>query len=65
MNDAWHGIVLKKTRGLLDGSNLYRRLKIRQPDGSIRKVTVSRTFWNAVKEGDMVTKASGQEPSRE
>jgi hypothetical protein len=64
MNDAWEGTVVKKTRGLLDGSNMYRRLKIRQADGSTKKVRVGRTFWKAVSKGDVVAKAAGQEPTR-
>jgi hypothetical protein len=61
-NDVWEGIVEKKSRGLLDGSNMYRRLKIRQPDGSTKKVRVNRTLWNAVDVGDVVSKAAGQDP---
>ncbi|GAA2216999.1 hypothetical protein ACFY2R_29360 [Micromonospora olivasterospora] len=60
--DAWDGIVLKKSRGLLDGSSLYRRLKIRLADGSTITVRVGRDLWNAVTEGDRVTKAAGQGP---
>lgn len=62
MNDAWEGIVVKKSRGLLDGSNLYRRLTIRRPDGSTTKVRVGRDLWNTLTEGDSVTKEAGQEP---
>ena len=63
-NDAWEGIVIKKSRGLLDGSNLYRRLKIRLSDGSVIKVRVGRDLWHAVTEGDTVTKVAGQDPAR-
>jgi hypothetical protein len=62
MQDAWEGTVVKKSRGLLDGSNMYRRLKIRQADGSTMKVRVSRKLWNAVNKGDVVSKPPGQEP---
>lgn len=60
--DAWDGIVLKKSRGILDGSSLYRRLKIRLADGDTITVRVGRNLWNAVTEGDHVTKAAGQSP---
>jgi hypothetical protein len=60
--DAWEGTVTKKSRGLLDGSSMYRRLKIRLTDGSIVKVRVSRSLWNAVTEGDTVAKVVGQDP---
>jgi hypothetical protein len=56
--DAWDGTVIKKSRGLLDGSSMYRRLEIRLTDGSITKVRVSRELRNAVTEGDTVTKAA-------
>jgi len=60
--DAWEGTVIKKSRGLLDGSSMYRRLKIRLTDGTNTKVRVSRDLWNAVTEGDTVTKVAGQDP---
>ncbi|MGA9103090.1 DUF7489 domain-containing protein, partial [Aeromicrobium sp.] len=63
-NDAWEGTVEKKSRGLLDGSNMYRRLKIRHPDGSSRKVRVSRKLWDAIDQGDVVSKSAGQDPVR-
>ena len=62
MNDAWEGTVVKKTRGLLDGANMYRRLKIRHADGTTSKVRVDRDLWAAVSEGDVVSKAPGQRP---
>jgi hypothetical protein len=63
--DAWQGIVLKKSRGLLDGSNLYRRLKIRLLDGSTIKVRVGRELWSSIVEGDIVSKTSGHEPVKQ
>ena len=62
MKDAWEGIVVKKTRGLLDGSNLYRRLTIRHSDGSTTKVRVDRDLWDTVREGNVVSKAPGDHP---
>ncbi|SNQ47448.1 conserved hypothetical protein [Frankia canadensis] len=64
MNDAWEGTVVRKSRGLLDGSNMYRRLKIRLRDGTIITVRVSRPVWNSVAVGDTVLKQSGQDPVR-
>ena len=60
--DSWDGTVIKKSRGLLDGSSMYRRLEIRLADGSVTKVRVSRDLWNAVTEGDTVVKGAGQDP---
>lgn len=62
MSDAWEGTVVKKSRGLLDGSNMYRRLKIRRADGTTTKVRVDRDLWNSLTEGDVVSKAPGQKP---
>jgi hypothetical protein len=41
---------------------MYRRLKIRLADGTAMKVRVGRALWDAVQEGDTVSKASGQDP---
>jgi hypothetical protein len=62
MTDSWSGTVVKKSRGLLDGSNMYRRLKVQLGDGQTRKVRVSRTLWDAVEVGDSLSKAAGQDP---
>jgi hypothetical protein len=62
--DAWEGTVVKKSRGLLDGSNLYRRLHVRRTDGSVVRVRVSRALWNQVTVGDTVTKVAGQAAAR-
>lgn len=62
---AWEGIVVKKSRGLLDGSNMYRRLTIRLVDGSTTKVRVDRQLWSSVTEGDLVTKAAGEDPVKQ
>lgn len=58
----WEGIVVRKSRGLYDGANMYRRLKIRLVDGSTTKVRVKRALWDSVTEGDLVSKAPGEEP---
>ncbi|GAB4012065.1 DUF7489 domain-containing protein [Nocardioides ultimimeridianus] len=55
MKRRWEGTVVRKSRGLLDGSNLYRRLTIRQADGRLVKVRVSRARWDAVRVGDHLT----------
>ena len=62
MDDAWEGTVLKKSRGLLDGSNMYRRLRLRLADGTERKVKVGKELWKTVHVGDTVAKAAGQDP---
>ncbi|MFC9437253.1 hypothetical protein [Nocardia sp. NPDC057030] len=61
----WHGTVVKKSRGLLDGANLYRRLVVRLDDGSTVKVRVGRTLWDSIDAGDSLTKHSGAEPVKD
>jgi hypothetical protein len=65
MSDAWESIVVTKTRGLLDGSNMYRRLTIRHSDGTTTKVRVDRDLWNKLIVGDVVSKAPGQQPVKQ
>ena len=65
MSEEWTGIVVKKSRGLLDGSTMYRRLTIRLVDGSTTKVRVGRDLWDSVTEGDLITKASGEDPVKQ
>ena len=63
-NDAWTGTVVKKSRALLDGSNLYRRLEVRLDDGTEREVKVGRGLWRQVKPGDRLVKRPGEDPHR-
>ena len=62
MEDTWEGTVVGKSRGLLDGSNLYRRLKVRLGDGTTAKVRVPKVLWDDVAVGDALVKAVGQDP---
>ena len=52
----WEGIVVKKYRALLDGSNLYRRILVQLVDGQTVKVRVDRATWKALTVGDAVRK---------
>ncbi|MBU2693795.1 MULTISPECIES: hypothetical protein [Pimelobacter] len=54
MTEAWEGVVVKKSRGLYDGANMYRRLKVRTTGGAIVKARVDKDVWNAVEVGDAV-----------
>ena len=58
----WTGVVVKKSRGLLDGSNLYRRVTIKHEDGHEEKIRVDRTLWKQVEVGDRLIKEAGQNP---
>ena len=62
--DAWSGTVVKKSRALLDGSNLYRRLKVRLDDGTQLDVKVDRDVWRQLAVGDRLVKQEGQDPRR-
>ncbi|HEX5198938.1 hypothetical protein ACFQS1_35855 [Paractinoplanes rhizophilus] len=61
---AWTGTVVKKSRALLDGSNLYRRLKVRLDDGTERDVRVDRDLWKELEVGDRLVKPPGENPRR-
>ena len=63
-DEAWDGVVVDKSRGLTDGSNLYRYLKVRLSTGETRKIRVERGLWDAVAEGDGIVKAAGSEPTK-
>ncbi|WIM99740.1 hypothetical protein ACTOB_003401 [Actinoplanes oblitus] len=56
---AWSGTVVKKSRGLLDGANLYRRLEVRLDDGEELEVRVPRGVWDEVRVGDRLVKPAG------
>ena len=60
----WTGVVVKKSRGLLDGSNLYRRVTIKHGDGSEQKIRVDRALWKQIEVGDQLVKEAGQDPRR-
>jgi hypothetical protein len=63
--DAWSGTVVKKSRGLLDGSNLYRRVTVRTDDDRTEKIRVDRALWKDLRVGDRLVKDAGGEPHRE
>jgi hypothetical protein len=62
--DAWSGTVVKKSRGLLDGSHLYRRVQVRREDGTTIRVRVTRSLWDDLAVGDRLVKAAGAAPRR-
>jgi hypothetical protein len=53
---------VKKSRALLDGSNLYRRLKVRLEDGTQLDVKVDRDMWKQLEVGDRLVKHQGENP---
>ena len=63
-DDVWDATVVKKSRGLLDGSNLYRRLTVRRADGQEDTIRVSKQLWKQIDVGDRLVKEAGLEPRR-
>ena len=63
-DDAWSGTIVKKSRALLDGSNLYRRLKVQLDDGTQLDVKVNRDMWQQLQVGDRLVKQQGENPRR-
>lgn len=62
--DTWSGTVVKKSRALLDGSNLYRRLEVKLDDGTEKDVKVERDLWKQLEVGDRLVKQAGAKPQR-
>ncbi|MEU9482414.1 hypothetical protein AB0D83_01860 [Streptomyces decoyicus] len=64
-DDAWEGIVIKKSRGMLDGSNMYHFVEVRLDDGESMKVRISRRLWKSIEIDDRIVKRPGADPARE
>jgi hypothetical protein len=63
-DDVWSGTVIKKSRALLDGSNLYRRVTVETDTGGTEKIRVDRALWKELNVGDRLIKDAGQVPRR-
>ena len=61
-DEAWDAVVVGKSRGMPDGSSMYYYLKVKLADGTTKRVRVRRQLWNSLAEGDVVTKAVGEQP---
>ncbi|MFE6741096.1 DUF7489 domain-containing protein [Streptomyces tubercidicus] len=64
-DDHWEGIVTDKSRGMLDGSNMYHFVEVRLADGESRKLRISRRLWKSIEVGDRIVKRPGADPVRE
>ncbi|AJT42193.1 DUF7489 domain-containing protein [Psychromicrobium lacuslunae] len=64
LEDAWSGTVVKKSRGLLDGSNLYRRVVVRTDQDQTGKLKVDRDLWDELQLGDRLVKQAGEPPRK-
>ncbi|WP_405657970.1 hypothetical protein OG379_00280 [Streptomyces sp. NBC_01166] len=61
-DDAWEGVVSHRSRGMLDGSNMYHFLEVRLVDGASVKVRVGRRFWKTIAVGDRIAKRPNADP---
>ncbi|MFD5398324.1 hypothetical protein ACFWJW_29470 [Streptomyces sp. NPDC127097] len=64
-DDSWEGVVVHKSRGMLDGSNMYHFVEVRLADGASVKVRISRRLWKSVEVDDRIVKRPGADPARE
>jgi hypothetical protein len=61
-DDAWEGIVEDKSRGMLDGANMYHFVKVRRVGGQFIKVRIDRGLWKSIAVGDRIVKEPGSGP---
>ncbi|MEU1126307.1 hypothetical protein ABZ371_22760 [Streptomyces sp. NPDC005899] len=61
-DDAWEGVIEDKSRGMLDGSNMYHFVEVRRTDGESLRVRVDRRLWKSVAVGDRLVKEAGSDP---
>lgn len=54
--------MVSKSRGMPDGSYVYRYVSIRFADGSTRKIRVDKGLWNSLATGDRLVKRAGSAP---
>ncbi|MFI9047197.1 hypothetical protein [Streptomyces sp. NPDC053427] len=63
-DDSWEGIVINKSRGMLDGSNMCHFVEVRLGDGEVVKVRISRRLWKSMAVDDRIVKRPGADPVR-
>lgn len=63
-DDSWEGVVIDKSRGMLDGSNMYHFVEVRLADGEPVKVRIDRQLWKSIAVGDRVVKRPGADPAK-
>ncbi|WP_433854520.1 DUF7489 domain-containing protein [Streptomyces kronopolitis] len=64
-DESWEGTVVTKSRGMLDGANMYHFVEVRLADGEVRKVRISRRLWKSVEVDDRLVKRPGADPVKE
>ncbi|MFF8789399.1 hypothetical protein [Streptomyces sp. NPDC015125] len=63
-DDSWEGVVIDKSRGMLDGSNMYHFVEVRLADDEPVKVRIDRRLWKSIAVGDRVVKRPGADPAK-
>lgn len=63
-DDSWEGVVIHKSRGMLDGSNMYHFVEIRLADGESAKVRIGRQLWKSIAVGDRIVKRPDADPAK-
>ncbi|MFF4953288.1 hypothetical protein [Streptomyces chattanoogensis] len=63
-DDSWEGVVVDRSRGMLDGSNMYHFVEVRLADGESLKVRISRRLWKSIAVGDRIVKRPGADPAK-
>lgn len=64
VDEAWEGTVIDKSRGMLDGSNMYHFLTVQKIGAGVDRIRVKRSLWKAVSKGDALIKRPGAHPER-
>ncbi|MEV7471193.1 DUF7489 domain-containing protein [Streptomyces kronopolitis] len=61
-DDSWEGTVVTRSRGMLDGSNMYHFVEVRLAEGDVVKVRIDRRLWKSIAVGDRIVKSPGADP---
>ncbi|MFD7709718.1 hypothetical protein ACFV6E_17445 [Streptomyces sp. NPDC059785] len=61
-DDSWEGTVTDKSRGMLDGSNMYHFVEVRPDTGEPVRVRIGRRLWKSLAVGDRIVKRPGADP---
>jgi hypothetical protein len=64
-DDQWEGVVTGKSRGMLDGSNMYHFVEVARAGGGSAKVRIGRRLWKSLEVGDRIVKRPGADPVKE
>jgi hypothetical protein len=63
-DESWEAKVLAKSRGMPDGSFLYRYIDIELTDGASKRIRVDKDLYDSVNIGDRISKQAGAGPTK-